>query len=111
MLDYPRPKDVADIRSFRGMINQFSRFSPKVAELSTPLRQLLQKTAPWVWDKSQQDAFGSLKDGFRNPPVLATYDVQRTTIVSADASNHGIGAVLTQIQQDGWDTASHCSSE
>jgi hypothetical protein len=36
-----------------------------------------------------------------SPQVLARYDATKETIVAADASATGIGAVLIQIQQDG----------
>ena len=42
-----------------------------------------------------------MKEALRRPPVLAAYDVSRPAIVSADASEHGVGVVLTQIQEDG----------
>ena len=34
-------------------------------------------------------------------PILVHYDPRKTTIIAADASNHGIGAVLLQIQENG----------
>ena len=36
-----------------------------------------------------------------SPGVLAYYDPNRPTIISADASSTGIGAVLIQIQENG----------
>ena len=44
--------------------------------------------------------FQHIKDLLTSPPVLAHFDPQKT-IVAADASNNGIGAVLSQIQEDG----------
>ena len=36
-----------------------------------------------------------------SPTALARYEPQRYTIVAADASGYGIGAVLMQVQDNG----------
>jgi len=36
-----------------------------------------------------------------SPEILAHYDPDRPTVIAADASSEGIGAVLLQIQDDG----------
>ena len=35
------PSNVSELRRFMGMINQFGKFSPNLAELTQPLRELL----------------------------------------------------------------------
>ena len=99
--DFPQPQNVKDVQSFLGLANQYARFSPKLAEFSTPIRELLKKGAPWIWDRPQQDSFDKLRKEFESPPVLAAYRPDRETIVATDASNHGVGAILSQIQEDG----------
>ena len=46
------------------------------------------------WDKAQQASFDKTKELLTTTPTLSYYD--STTVVSADASNYGIGAVLMQ---------------
>ena len=83
------------------MVNHLGKFIPNLADLSDPLRQLLRKDSVWVWAEPQQKAFVQIKQALLSPTVLAHYNPNRPTIISADASNAGIGAVLFQVQDDG----------
>ncbi|KAJ8004244.1 hypothetical protein DPEC_G00156800 [Dallia pectoralis] len=49
----------------------------------------------------QLGAFNSIKEELSTPPGLALYNAKAETIVSADASSFGLGAVLLQRQENG----------
>ena len=82
------------------MVNQFGKFA-QLAETTKPLRELLGKRNSWYWGIQQQNAFIAVKKMLTSPPCLALYDPQKETILTADASAYGLGAVLRQKQSDG----------
>ena len=83
------------------MADQLGKYCSTYAEESTPLRKILVKNTVWIWGPAQIDAFRKIKDTLCPPEVLMLSDPQRSTIVTADASYHGLGAALLQTQPDG----------
>jgi len=95
------PTTVSELRRFLGMVNQQSKFSPHLADQTKPLRDLLSSKNQWNWGPVQQQAFESLKRALSSSEVLAPYDASQETVLTADASSYGLGAVLRQMQPDG----------
>ena len=91
-----RPEDISGIRRFLGMVNQLDKFSPKITELTKPLRELLKVDNWWILDTAQENAFQQIKHELASSGTLSHYDPNKESIVSADASSFGIGAVIRQ---------------
>ena len=51
-----QPKTVTELR-FLGMVNQLGKFTPNIAEISQPLRELLSSHKTWLWGPAQNEAF------------------------------------------------------
>ncbi|XP_051782102.1 uncharacterized protein K02A2.6-like [Erpetoichthys calabaricus] len=97
----PQPTCVADVRCLMGMANYLAKFVPQLATITMPLKDLQKERNEWSWAEPQETAFQGLKGILSSPEVLAQYSNMADTRVAADASSYGIGAVLTQKQQDG----------
>lgn len=102
IIEAPAPHDVASLRSFLGLISWYSKFLPNFASVAEPLRALLRdaSTSKFEWTVSAERSFKELKELLSGSQVLALFDPSLPTIVSTDASDYGLGGVLTQIHPD-----------
>eukprot|EP00731_Ephydatia_muelleri_P004100 Em0002g276a len=100
--DMPAPQNISYLRRFMGMVTQLGKFTPNLAELSQPLRDLLSSKRAWNWGPSQREAFSLVKMELSKPSVLAHYSPTARVKVTANASSHGLGAVLTQLNKGEW---------
>ena len=73
-----------------------------MAELSQPLRELLSSNHSWSWGPSQDKAFKQVKTELLKPTVLALYNPEANTKLSADALSFGLGAVIPQEVESSW---------
>ena len=104
--NWPVPKTVTDVRSFAGFTNNYRKFIKDYAKVARPLNELIsgdnakKKRQLVQWNDKCQEAFEKLKQICMNSPVLAYADYQKPFIVHTDASTLGLGAVLSQKQED-----------
>ena len=84
------------------MVNQLGKFTPRLAELTHPLRELLGKRNLWRWESSQDIAFSQIKEELSKLTTLSPYNMEAETKVAADSSSYGVGAVLLQKHQQSW---------
>jgi len=81
---------------FCGMISCYRHFIPNCSQIASPLYKLLKKDAKFVWSEAQENAFEHLKSKLINRPILQYPDFSKEFILTTDASNSGLGAMLSQ---------------
>ncbi|PIO70633.1 hypothetical protein TELCIR_07511 [Teladorsagia circumcincta] len=106
----PKPKDTAQVRSFLGLINHYGAFVPKMRQLRAPLDALLKKEAPFKWNAACEIASERAKEVLSSDLLLTHYNPELPIIVAADASDYGIGAVISHRYPDGTEKAVYHAS-
>ena len=95
------PMNVSEVRSFLGLAGYYRRFIKNFARIAAPLTNLTRKNHPFTWSLREGEAFNQLKTVLQNAPVLQLADQQKDYIVTTDASDFAMGAVLSQVWDDG----------
>ena len=78
------------------MVNYCSRFIPNFATVCKPLRDLTRKNQRWIGTKEHSDAMKVLKDTITDKTVMSYFDPMKKTEVIVDARPVGLGAILSQ---------------
>ncbi|KAH9592428.1 hypothetical protein MS3_00004356 [Schistosoma haematobium] len=91
----PRPRDIPTLRSSLGLVSHYGAFLPKLHLLHAPLNHLLQKSTRWNWSADCQASFEKIKQLLTSNLLLTHYDPSLPMVVTSDASNHGVCAVIT----------------
>ena len=66
------------------------------------------KDVPFIWESASSTAFYSLRDYLVHAPILA-FPTETGQYIFPDASNFGLGGVLSQIQDDVECVVAYCS--
>ena len=88
--DFPRPKNLTDLRSWFGLVNQLGHFSQEITQIMEPFRPLLQKNSCYLWLPEHEQAFNAAKRRLSSPPVLTYFAV------------NSLGFVLLQMVDGVW---------
>jgi transposase InsO family protein len=90
------PESRTALQRFLGFANFYRRFIRDFSQVAAPLTALTSSKSSFVWTDSAQRAFDRLKTLFTTAPILTTPDISQQFIVEVDASEVGVGAILSQ---------------
>ena len=97
----PMPKNIQQLRSFLGLLNYYRKFLPNLAMVIQPLNDLLQKDKKWSWTEGCSRAVDTAKRLLLQSKVLVHYDSSLPLRLAADASQYGLGAVISHTLPNG----------
>jgi len=100
-IEWTTPTSCSEVRRFTGLANYYRRFVEGYSELAAPLTALGSPTARFVWTPEAQASFDALKLALSSAPVLRTFDPARRAVLTTDASNVAVAAILTQPDDEG----------
>lgn len=96
---WPSPRTAKDVKSFLGLCSYYRRFVHGFADIARPLFRLTENQREFRWTGECEDAFRRLKTLLTIAPILAFPTADGLFILDTDASNTGLGAVLSQVQE------------
>uniref|UniRef100_A0A9J8D497 Reverse transcriptase/retrotransposon-derived protein RNase H-like domain-containing protein n=1 Tax=Cyprinus carpio carpio TaxID=630221 RepID=A0A9J8D497_CYPCA len=96
VVNWPSPESRKALQRFLGFANFYRRFIRNFSQLAAPLTALTSPSLTFRWSNAAEAAFAKLKSCFVSAPILVTPDRSRQFIVEVDASEVGVGAVLSQ---------------
>ena len=93
----------ARVRSsqFLGISRVLSQVHQGFCQDCRPFDKFNQERPPLYWSLREGEAFNELKTVLQKAPVLQLADQSRPYIVTTDASDYAMGAVLSQVWDDG----------
>ena len=101
ILSWPKPTSTKDVQQFLGLAGYYRRFIKDFASIAKPLHWLTESGGKFEWTTGCQQAFDRLCQLLSQTPVLAHPNFNKAFILDTDACDTGIGAVLSQIGDDG----------
>ncbi|KAK3557454.1 hypothetical protein QTP70_027739, partial [Hemibagrus guttatus] len=97
VVDWLSPSSVKEVQRFLGFANFYRKFIRNFSSVAAPLSALTKgNTAGFYWGPEAELAFNKLKCRFTSAPILILPNPEIPFTVEVDASDVGVGAVLSQ---------------
>ena len=97
---FPQPSNLRQLHQFLGLTSYYCRCTPGYAKLAHRLHALTRKGAVFNWSAECEIAFDTLRDKLSTSPLLAYPNFNRDFRLETDASKLGLGAILSQYEED-----------
>lgn len=93
---FPIPRNPKEIKSFLGLIGYYRKFIKNFAQLTKPMTNCLKKDKEVVHNQEFINCFETCKKILTNDPILQHPDFSKPFVLTTDASNYAVGAILSQ---------------
>ena len=96
ILNMEIPTNVTKLQSFLGLVGYYRKFIHSFADICHNLYELTKISSDFIWTNAHTNSFNKLKDCLMNTPILAHPNYNFPFTIHTDASDEGLGAVLSQ---------------
>ena len=96
VVNWDRPTNVSEVRSFLGFAGHYRRFVEGFSSIAAPLTQLTWKNVRFKWKEECEKSFQVLKWRLVIALVFTIPSGTRGFVIYSDASHKGLGSVLMQ---------------
>lgn len=96
VVNFPVPKTQKQVKSFVALVNFYRKFIPNFSDHAKSLNNLLKKNIKFKWDDKCEYGFRRLIQAITSEPILQYPDFSKQFTLTCDASDFGIGSVLSQ---------------
>lgn len=103
ILNAPSPSDLNHLRSLLGMISYYRNFIPNMADVLSPMYELLKKDVNFQWGTEQENSFAIIKKILTSDRILTHFDENIPVKLVTDGSLNGVGATLIHVFQNGFE--------
>ena len=100
MVNAPQPKNSKELASFLGLVNFYARFLENRSDNLKPLYDLA-NNEKYEWNENCSKAFEWVKNELISPKVLVNYNPNEEVVLSCDASDYGLSAILSHRYKNG----------
>ena len=90
------PTSVKQLKTVCRTISYYRNFIPNCSRIASPLHTLLKRDVKFEWKPEQEHMLQHLKAKLTIQPILQYPDFSKEFILSMEASNAALGAVLSQ---------------
>ena len=91
------------------MVNHYARFIRGLSGKLTHIHMIIRKDTKWFWGTKQQQTFVEIKNSLSSP-LMVHYNPCTYLVVTTDASEYGVGTVVSHTMEDGTDRLIVCFS-
>ena len=98
--EWPKPQGIKQQQAFLETVGYYRQYISGFATIAKPLHRLTSKEADWLWEKADRTFFELLQQKLVSASVLGYLDPSQTYILNTDTRGFGVGAVLSQKQEE-----------
>ena len=103
IVNFKRPENVSELKTFLGMASYFRKFIPEFSEHTAVLYGLLKKNVVFEWSAECESSFVYVKTKLESPELLIHPNFSKPFVLLSDASNNALTITGTDQNRAGTD--------